>query len=301
MSRPGSAPGQPYMKSMMGIQSNSKLRSSPNYGFGTAVRPDMSNMQKGGKASPGPIYNPDIEVGRPSSPQHSFGVSHRYAVSARKSAGAEILPGPGQYTHSTSVGAQMNSQKHSAQTVKFGTGTREDRAKIFISHAHSASDTTSISSPGPAAYSLQNEGSVGGNYADSKKHSSPEIGIGTSRRFFNKSGAADVVPGPGSYKLQASVGRQIHTHRRTDPVNSFTRADRDKIAQKQYLGKKLWIPTHDSPGPQAPYSLPASVGIQHSSARKNTAKYGFSRADRFGYIDQGAKQCNTPGPGSYSL
>jgi len=290
--------GAPYMKSMLGMQSDSKLPSAPIYGFGTQERPEPASMEKGGKTSPGPVYYPPAgSGGLRTAPEHSFGVSHRYSLSAQKFLGSPV-PGPGQYLHTTAVGKQTHSQKHSYSSWKFGTGTRDDQAKVFISPAHSDGQPEFISSPGPCAY--QHIGSIG-SQADSRKSTTPMVGLGTAQRFFTKSASADAVPGPGTYKLHPSVAKQVHSHKTSKPINSFPKADRDRTAQAEYLGKKLVVGEgRASPGP-AVYTMTESVGPQVSSVKKNPPKYGFGTCDRFGYISLTNKACQTPGPGSYSL
>ena len=50
------------------------------------------------------------------------------------------------------MSAQKSSEKHSYASWGFGTSTRADRSKIFISHAHAKTETGFIDSPGPCAY-----------------------------------------------------------------------------------------------------------------------------------------------------
>lgn len=288
----------PHMKSMFGLQADSKLASAPIYGFGTQERPEPASMEKGGKTSPGPIYLPGSESGGlRRAPEHSFGVSHRYATSAQKFLGSPV-PGPGQYLNTVATGKQPHSQKYSYPTWKFGTGTRDDQAKVFISPAHSEGQPEFITSPGPCAY--QHIGSLGGQ-ADSRKPTNAQVGLGTAQRFFSNKAPADQVPGPGTYYLHPAVARQVHSHKTSKPINSFTKADRDRTAQAEYLGKNLLTGySKASPGP-AVYTMTESVGPQVSSVKKNPPKYGFGTCDRFGYIALVDKANQTPGPGSYSL
>ena len=63
----------PTRRSMLGRQSNSKLPSAPEFGFGTAERGQLASKQfiskdmvsdKFGQASPGPVYHPKAIDGR---------------------------------------------------------------------------------------------------------------------------------------------------------------------------------------------------------------------------------------------
>lgn len=292
------------MKSMLGTQSNSLLSSSPIYGFGTEERTNPAAMERGGKTSPGPIYQPTRNAGGlRKAPAHSFGVSHRYSLSAQKHTGSPV-PGPGQYIQTEAVGKQADSQKPSYSTWKFGTSTRGDQAKVFMSAEMAKTVPEYIDSPGPCAY--EHLGSFG-MQQDSRKPSNESYGMGTAKRFFygDKKISGDPrgggVPGPGTYMLHPATGGQVSSMKSSYPINSFPKADRERTAEKEYLNKQLltgWGKA--SPGP-AVYSLNKSVGDQVLSVKKNCPHYGFGTADRFSYQDRIAKAAQTPGPGSYSL
>ena len=69
----------PIRKSMLGTQANSKLRTAPAFGFGTAERPKIGGgkqfvskdmvSDKYGMASPGPVYFPKTADGKFEVPQ----------------------------------------------------------------------------------------------------------------------------------------------------------------------------------------------------------------------------------------
>jgi hypothetical protein len=84
---------------------------------------------KYGAHSPGPVYNPKTVDGKFYTPAaHSFGASHRYALSAQKHINTPN-PGPGQYHMPGSMSKQPDSKKLSYSSWKFGTSTRKDQAK----------------------------------------------------------------------------------------------------------------------------------------------------------------------------
>jgi len=294
--------GASYRKSMFGLQANSELPSAPAYGFGTEERPAPAALEKGGKISPGPVYNPLTGAGGVRrAPSHSFGVSHRYTLSSQKQSGTPV-PGPGAYMHMESVGKQSDSQKHSYSTWKMGTSTRGDQAKVFISPEYAKAVPEFISSPGPCAY--QHIGSLGGQ-ADSRKPTNPLIGLGTSERFFygSKDPRETGTPSPVAYKLHPAVGLQVSSMKPSYPVNSFPKADRDRTAKAEFLSKSLAEKAANpkaSPGP-AIYTLKNSVGKQASSVKPNCPQFGFGTCDRFNYQQIVGKGTQTPGPGSYSL
>ena len=167
----------PRRKSSLGKQASARFRSAPDYGFGTMERAQADKVfiskemegDKFGQGSPGPVYAPKAVDGHYHTPSaYSFGASHRYAFASMKRSGATI-PGPGQYTLNGSVAKQADSQKHSYSSWKFGTSTRADQAKVFVSPAHAKSVTEFIDSPGPSAYG--HKGSIG-TQANSTKNSS---------------------------------------------------------------------------------------------------------------------------------
>ena len=129
-------------------------------------------------------------------------------------------------------------------------------------------------------------------------------GMGTSERFFyDNSGQIErAPPGPGTYTLPSSQGKQLTSNKPSYPISSFPRADRDRTATTVYLGPKqqqsFW--GRNSPGP-AVYSPTGAVGSQVSSEKPNVPKFGFGTADRFAYINIGQRAMQSPGPGSYSI
>jgi len=295
---------------MLGTQHDSSKASAPSYGFGTAERAQLNAklfvskdmvQDKFGVGSPGPVYAPKGLDGRyVTAPSPSFGTSHRYSIAQQKRSSAPV-PGPGQYSIPGSVTRQCDSQKHSYSSWKFGTATRADHAKVFVSPAHAKSVTEFIDSPGPCAY-----GHLGGVgiQSDSRKSTEPRFGVGTASRFYSDSSAATAkgTPGPGTYGLHSAQGRQVTSNKPSLPISSFPRADRDKAAQSVFQGKegaKTFL-GRGSPGP-AVYTPQESVGAQASSEKPNVPKFGFGTADRFSYMNISARAMQSPGPGTYSV
>ncbi|KAL1529135.1 hypothetical protein AB1Y20_000095 [Prymnesium parvum] len=307
-----SAPTTPSRRSMLGTQHSSSHRSAPSYGFGTAERSrpgggkvfiskDMVTDQFG-MNSPGPVYHPKSIDGRFSTaPSHSFGTSHRYSASQQKVFGASS-PGPGQHMLPSSISKQMDSQKQSYSSWTFGTSTRQDQAKVYVSAQLAKGVSEFVDSPGPVAY--EHSGAFN-SQIDSRKKTNESYGLGTSQRFFyehSHSGERAASPGPGTYNLRSAYGRQVTSDKPSYPSSSFPKADRDKTAVTVYLGPKqqaaFW--GRNSPGP-AVYTLTQAVGPQNSSRRPNMPKFGFGTSDRFAYMDLATRASNTPGPGSYSI
>lgn len=297
-------------KSMLGSQVSSLLASSPSFGFGTEERLKASSVKAGGlTASPGPVYFPSSATynNYPHSPSHSFGASHRYTLSSsgltQRTGRGDTVPGPGMYHSPAAITKQSDSRKHSFSSFGFGTSTRADQSKIFVSAEHAKTETNFIDSPGPCAY--RQDGSFG-LQTSSRAHSSASYKMGTSDRFFHdrKTGKADadLTPSPGTYRVERAVGKQASSMKPSYPHSSFTKADRDRTSLALYQGKlqrsACW--GRHSPGPGL-YGVPSTLGTQASSVKRSAPRAGFGTAGRFDYIDSALRERNTPGPGSYSV
>lgn len=77
-------------------------------------------------------------------------------------------------------GDQVYSKRRSAPMFGFGSSTRNQAAKVFLSAEHAKLSTPGLNSPGPSAYTLR--ASVG-YQADGRKASSPQWVFGSSDRF----------------------------------------------------------------------------------------------------------------------
>jgi len=309
---PMASPMAHVSKSMLGSQANSQLMSSPSFGFGTEERAKASSAKSGGiTPSPGPVYYPLSTTYNcyPSSPSHSFGAAHRYTKAGGTSqrtirtGRGDTVPGPGMYHAPTAVSKQNDSQKHSFASWGFGTSTRDDQSKIFISAAMAKTEPSFIDSPGPCAY--RDSGGAFGSQVSSRAHSTASYRMGTSDRFFHGKAAArhDAdQPAPGTYRTPRAVGRQSNSMKPSYPHSSFTKADRTRTANALYLGKLQASASwgRASSGP-ALYSTPSSLATQASSVKRSAPRARFGTAGRFDYIDSAMKERNTPGPGSYAI
>lgn len=82
------------------------------------------------------------------------------------------------YTRSM-FGEQAASRRRSAPSFGFGSSTRNQAAKVFLSSDHAKLSTPGFS-PGPSAYTLK---AAVGTQADGRKASSPQWVFGTNDRF----------------------------------------------------------------------------------------------------------------------
>lgn len=98
----------------------------------------------------------------------------------------------GQYTIGGSSGKQVFSTKKSAPTINFGSSTRDQTKKMFISVDHEKSNYGECS-PGPTT---ANPGKGIGAQQLSTNESSPRWGFGSGKRL---SSYATDTPGPGEY------------------------------------------------------------------------------------------------------
>ena len=76
-------------------------------------------------------------------------------------------------------GGQVHSKRRSAPSFGFGSSTRNQAAKVFLSSEHAKLSTPGFS-PGPSAYTLR--ASVG-SQADGRKTSAPQWVFGSNQRF----------------------------------------------------------------------------------------------------------------------
>ena len=196
-------------KSTFGPQPMSTRTSPAIYGFGSSTREDREKvfvshehaaLACDSSRSPGPIYNHLPAIGpQPtgtfsSAPTWVFGSSEQRPSAENKS----LLenPAPGKYDMERSIGVQHESKKETQPRYGFGTGTREHREKVFVSHEHSKTEG-SRDAPGPGQYPMP--ALTGKPVKAGLQKSGAAWGFGSSKRFsdFEKERA----PGPGYYVI----------------------------------------------------------------------------------------------------
>jgi len=109
------------------------------------------------------------------------------------------LPSPNAYSQPSSVGQQLVSTRASAPLPGFGTSTRSNMDKVFLTPAHEKVNFGKAS-PGPLSYSLQP--SIG-KQSMSPKKDLPSWGFGSCDRWYTRNMAkrhAD-IPAPGAYNI----------------------------------------------------------------------------------------------------
>lgn len=196
----------------------------------------------------------------------------------------------------TMFGEQCMSKRVSAPAFGFGTASRTQVNKLYMSKEHSKT-TGGQHSPGPSVYTLR--GSVG-NQPDGRKASAPNWAFGTSDRFAppNKSHAG--APGPGAYSEKSAFGSQATSKQQSQPIYGFGSSTREHAA-KCFVSEDHNKSRHgcDSPGPMV-YKLGGAFGRQQQSRGANQPAWVFGSTNRFQY-DHVKRAASSPGPGAYSL
>ena len=163
---------------------------------------------------------------------------------------------------------QAISIKKAAPIYGFGSATREQANKVFVSQEHTLIALGGSDSPGPAGYILPP--SVGGKQPNGKMADPPVWAFGTANRF--QIGKSEKKPGPDEYKMYPSIGgNQPDGARENAPEWGFGTATRDQI-NKLFISQEHTLTIlagTQSPGP-ACYTLPKSVSAEAAAAQHST-------------------------------
>ena len=208
------------------------------------------------------------------------------------------------------MGTQVSSKKVSAPIYGFGSGTRDGRAKLFISQEHAAvAGPGPGGSPGPATYT---QAASVGPQVNGALESSPRWRFGSENRFPTTKKADMEAPAPGKYDTQGGVGPQVQSHKTSMPLFGFgssTRDHQENVYKSEEHNKALF--GRGSPGPSS-YTLNPAVGKQVLSSGPSPYSTGsaksvvngtqpawvMGKAERFnGKNAAGA----VPGPGAYTI
>jgi hypothetical protein len=205
------------------------------------------------------------------------------------------VPGPDAY----SIKAALNANNFSSQlpcqpSVKFSSASRDAAAKLYISPIDTGGIDGNIiqgttSTPGPGAYS---EGIL-----KSKLSQTPLFSFGVKTKNVHETTPAtgDTV-GPGSYKLEGSVGRQTLSSMRSSTGASLGSGSRERAAQVASPGFSPIVNRSKTPGPGA-YKLHPTMGRQVLSTADSAMRVSFSNGgERVSPMGPGK---GNPGPGEY--
>jgi hypothetical protein len=205
------------------------------------------------------------------------------------------VPGPDAY----SIKAALNANTFSSQlpcqpNVKFSKSSRDAASKLYISPIDTGGIDGNIvqgstNTPGPGAYS---EGIL-----KSKLSQTPLFSFGVKTKNIHEvqPSTGDVV-GPGSYKLEGSVGRQTLSNMRSSMAASLGSGSRERAAQVASPGFSPIVNRSKSPGPGA-YKLHPTMGKQVLSTSDSAMRVSFSSGGERQAMGSGPK--GNPGPGEY--
>lgn len=157
---------------------------------------------------------------------------------------------------------QSLTVKQQAPSFTFGSSTREQANKVFVSQEHTLIAMGGHDSPGPAAYLLPP--SVGGKQPDGRKPDPPVWQMAVAHRFLYGYGVPEKRPGPDTYNLPAAVGGKQPNSAKVDPpvwrFGTSTRAQARKVfVSPQHQVTDMY--GMDTPGPAAYLLPPRCVGI----------------------------------------
>eukprot|EP00892_Ulva_mutabilis_P007404 jgi/Ulvmu1/5035/UM021_0052.1 len=297
------------LRSGFGRQVLGPQPTAPNVGFGSSARAASQHIyasaehdrakvkSAGGNQSQGAIYQVPDSLGKQVLSSKSTAPSCGVGTEQRKSLATNNgFPGPGLYKVKAGLGAQVESYKETSANAVFGSGTREQREKVY-QDAESEKTYFGRLSPGPCTYDAK---SGVGQQVLSSMRSNPATTLGFGKRFnYDFVKRAKEQPGAGEYKgEQPACGRQALSKKKSLPLYSFGTSDRDQ-ARKVYMSRE-----HEkgqkgdfSPGPTTAQQWSGS-GRQILSKKKTQPRCAFGTATRFGkYYYSSAV---SPGPAAYA-
>ena len=304
-------------RTTLGKQVSSRRVSAPSFGFGSATRENQEKVfvsqehaaLTGKPCSPGPVYmmraavGPQVDGAIASAPQWSFSNDERFEKLSKY---ATEIPAPGHHDVQSGIGDQTLSSKASLPHYGFGTATRDQVQKVYITSDHNKA-LFGRGSPGPSTYMLnpamgkQRLSSGPSGYSrSSKNQSQPSWVMGKAERF--EPDRAIQMPGPCAYTITPAVGVQVSSKKPSLPRFGFGSGTRDDAA-KVYISaehEKVSSGGKDVPGPGA-YPIKAMTGNRNASSKQPTGSaWGFGTSKRFGDPVLRANADN-PGPGQYVI
>lgn len=209
--KPGTSPGPGAYdhEGAVGKQCASPKPSKPAYTIEKSSRTQAQGVyskegEKGslGKGVPGPGTYADklpgsigVQPDVPNSPEVKFPKETRWKASELPR--GEKRPGPGEHKLPDSVGKQVVSTKASEPTTPFGSTTRVQTTKQFISKEHDKRGSDGVLGPGPHGNPVGSSRSSFGKVASSREKSSPRATFTRSTRWERDRNVDD--PGPGAY------------------------------------------------------------------------------------------------------
>lgn len=225
----------------------------------------------------------------PSPPRVRFGTSKRAGMAEKTDA-----PGPGAYKLKPVMGDTVESTRSSAPRMKFGSGTRDQANRLFISADHEKCQV-GVDSPGPS-YDIP---AALGKQQLSTKRSAGAFVMPRGQRFVDCDvREAAQKPGAGAYTVPCTIGAGPGgapcPTKRNSPTVKFGTSTRDKEA-KVFISVDHEKGSYGNCSPGPVTANPASsMGRQVLSTKSSTGCPGFGSSKRL--ADHAS---DVPGPGAY--
>ncbi|GIL43142.1 hypothetical protein Vafri_973 [Volvox africanus] len=295
--------GRPSGRSMFGKQADSKKNNSPAFSMGGSregrekifLSQSHVEIDRKCREGPGHIYNLPGALDRQAEARKETAASYSFPQTARLKPTPSTTPGPGVYQAVVhAIGEQPTSPNRSPSRVRFGSSTRDQAQKLFLSSRHIEQQRGTMGSP-PGSYDLP--GALG-QQVTSSKTSSPSFSLPRTDRLKDRYEAlSKTMPAAGQYETWNSIGKQTLSLSRTMPAYGFGSSDRDKESAR-FLTSQHAKALRGSFSPnnydrQQPNNI-TSFGKQSLSVRTNLPAYGFGSQPRMVF-----KTSQTPGPGTY--
>lgn len=205
------------------------------------------------------------------------------------------VPGPDAYSIKAANNANNFSSRLPCQPrVKFSHASRDAAAKLYISPIDTGGIDGNIiqgatNTPGPGSYS---EG-----IQKSKLSQTPLFSFGVKTKNIHEvSPSTGDIVGPGSYKLDGSIGRQTLSNMKSSMAASLGSGSRERAAQVASPGFSPIVNRSKTPGPGA-YKLHPTMGRQVLSTADSAMRVCFSSGGERQALVSGPK--GNPGPGEY--
>ena len=254
-----------------------------------------------GTHSPGPIYPQKPVIGgkqpdggkSPDPPVWSQAKANRFLSTLTGK--PDQKPGPERYVmHPAIGGTQPDAARDNRPNWKFGTGTREQSRRVYITKEITQTLLAGTLSPGPANYDLpDNVGPSIGYSGTVLKQNPPKWSL--RKRVWPDAGGTKT---PGAiYDIPPAVGGRQPDARIVDRPNWII-GTKARPYDGSGLDRHYVEPGQDAPG--MIYKVSAGAcGRQVSSLKPSKPRMCFTEFSRWSTIEKELRTNSTPGPGVY--
>lgn len=204
------------------------------------------------------------------------------------------VPGPGTYKKPSALGEQTDSSKMTQPKYRFGSTTRDQQAKVFLTSTHIKEQMGTMGAA-PGSYV---PAEALGMQASSLRRSSPSFSMPRTEKLkddYEKMRRS--LPAVGQYETWGSIGKQSLSGSKTLPAYAFGSSSWDK-EEKRFLtvghANRTLLGTSTSNYDHQRDNNFSSIGRQSTSHRENSATHKFGTGPKMIF-----KTNDTPGPGAY--